>query len=123
MGATVIGRPSQRDRYHGRRLAIKNRGRNRWFRHNDALTAIASPLQRRYDHCSRQWEALRYIKGTIPFSKPQLEYDKLPIPMEEMMTINTLTTVMMNYEGDRIPEHTKMMNALNGLGSYNYSPK
>ncbi|MCD7465742.1 hypothetical protein HAX54_001840, partial [Datura stramonium] len=54
-----------------------------------------------------------YIKGTTPFSNTQMEYDKPPMPVEEMTTIDILVDVMMNYEGDRIPECTKTGNALN----------
>ncbi|MCE2055619.1 hypothetical protein HAX54_043012, partial [Datura stramonium] len=40
----------------------------------------------------------------------QMEHKALLIPMEEMMTIDILAAVLMNYEGEGVPEYTKTVN-------------
>ncbi|MCD7468930.1 hypothetical protein HAX54_007484, partial [Datura stramonium] len=52
-----------------------------------------------------------------------MEHNKLLVPVEEMMNINTLVVVLMNYDGDGVPGYTELVNALEAMGSYNFRPK
>ncbi|MCD7467652.1 hypothetical protein HAX54_005202 [Datura stramonium] len=51
-----------------------------------------------------------------------MDHSKLPTPVGEIVIDDTLEAMIMNYEDDGNPEYTNTVNALNGTGSYNFSP-
>ncbi|MCD7462350.1 hypothetical protein HAX54_048323 [Datura stramonium] len=59
--------------------------------------------------------SLQLTSRERPFANSQMDHKKLLVPMEEMMTINTLVAVLMNYKGDGVPVYTEIVNALDAM--------
>ncbi|PHU17739.1 hypothetical protein BC332_13434 [Capsicum chinense] len=45
------------------------------------------------------------------------------VPIEEKFVVETLTTLLMNFDQDGIKDYEETMCALTGMGSYSYAPK
>ncbi|MCD9643842.1 hypothetical protein HAX54_031694, partial [Datura stramonium] len=52
-----------------------------------------------------------------------MEDKRLPVPMVARMSVETLAVVLHNYEGDDVQGYVEMVNAPEGMDSYNFRTK
>lgn len=49
--------------------------------------------------------------------------DQVNVPIEEILGVEVLATVIINFDNDNIDEYDEMVSTLYGKVSYNYAPK
>ncbi|KAK4737071.1 hypothetical protein R3W88_000768 [Solanum pinnatisectum] len=49
--------------------------------------------------------------------------EEMGATIEERLAVETLATVLMNFEADFRSDYAKIMNALQGIGAHSYAPK
>ncbi|MCE3051992.1 hypothetical protein HAX54_051371, partial [Datura stramonium] len=52
-----------------------------------------------------------------------MEDNRSSVPMVARLNVETLAEILMNYEGNDLQGYIEMVNALQGMGSYNFRPK